>query len=316
MLNSKEITVEVTNLCGSRCFSCPRETFTEPLRHMEMDLFKKIIDDAAAIGYNSLDTCGFGDPLLDPLLRERFEYVKENYPHMSIYTSTTCAKLNEKTLPWIVDTVDTLKISLFATSGPTYKKMHGAYEYEKVVENICSLVEAKAKHGNPYLIGLFLLSKDNEHEKNTWLDLWENKFDEVMVWKPHNWVEGREYRDATVKRRSCGRPEDGNLTVGVDGRVSICCFDYNKTVTLGDLKSESIERVKTQSKLLKEFHRVHETLDFANSDNLCKDCDQTFVGYDDTLVYASSEKRKVGAVTTHENLPVDMLREQRNKINQ
>ena len=71
-----------------------------------------------------------------------------------------------------------------------------------------------------------------EHEKNTWLDLWENKFDEVMVWKPHNWVEGREYRDATVKRRSCGRPEEGNLTVGVDGRVSICCFDYNKTVDL------------------------------------------------------------------------------------
>ena len=232
---------------------------------------------------------------------------------MSIYTSTTCAKLSEKKLPWILETVDTLKISLFATSGSTYKKMHGAYEYEKVVDNIIRLVEAKEKHGYPYLIGLFLLNQENEHEKDTWLNLWENKLDEVMVWRPHNWIEGRSYREPTVKRRSCGRPENGNFTVGVDGRVSICCFDYNKTVTIGDLKTESIKQVKSESKLLKEFYRAHKTLDFENFNEICKNCDQTFVGYDDTLVYASNKKRVVGAVTTHESLPVDMLLETRNQ---
>jgi len=306
MLGSTEITIEVTNRCSANCVTCPRESFTQKLAHMDMDLFKKIIDDAAANGIDSLDTCGFGDPLLDPLLQERFEYIKANHRNMLVYCSTTCNMLTDGMVEWFGRLVDTVKISCFATSKEVYKRVHGLPTYDKSLRNILQLVEYKAKHGKPYLIGLFLKVSENQHQMEEWKAFWEPKFDEIMVWKPHNWVNAREYRKKSKKRRSCGRPKNGNITVGVDGRVSICCFDYNKTVTIGDLNTQTIAEVR-KSHVLKNIVEMHENVAFEENSYLCRDCDQTFKDYDDVLIYSSNKERKPGMVTSHINKYNDML---------
>jgi molybdenum cofactor biosynthesis enzyme MoaA len=42
-----QLIVETTNLCDARCVTCPREKFTQKPHTMDMDLFRKIVDDAA-----------------------------------------------------------------------------------------------------------------------------------------------------------------------------------------------------------------------------------------------------------------------------
>lgn len=305
-LNSREITVEVTNRCGARCLTCPRESFTEKLGHMDMELFRRIMNDAAAEGYNSLDTCGFGDPLLDPLLQERLAFIKSRHPQISIYSSTTCHELTEERLPWFASHVDTLKISFFGMTPGSYEAVHRGLRHAKSLENITRLAEYRARHGRPHLIGLFLLQPQNEHEAKDFIKHFEPLLDEVMVWKPHNWVAGRGFRSPSAQRKSCGRPQNGNLTVGVDGRVSICCFDYNKTTIIGDLRTQTIAQVRQSSPMLDRICEVHRTGTFQNSGLLCEDCDQTFAGQEDVLVYASNAGRKVGRVTSHEHTPIDL----------
>ena len=310
MLDSKEITVEVTNICGANCVTCPREQFTEKLSYMPLDLFKMIMDDAAENGYLSLDTCGFGDPLLDPLLAEKIEYVKTKHPQMSIYTSTTCFMLNDEKIDLFINYIDTVKISIYGFSSETYKKLHNLPDYEKSLRNILELIRRRGKSKEPYLIGLMLLLSENEHEVKDWIDFWEPKLNEVMVWEPHNWVGARSYRGKTATRKTCGRPFNGNLTVGVDGRVSICCFDFNKTVTIGDLKTQTIKEIKENSPILHEICEMHKNLNFEDYDYLCKDCDQTFEGYKDILIYSTNENRKPGIITSHEGFYNDMLKNQ------
>lgn len=305
-LSSREITVEVTNRCGARCLTCPRESFTEKLGHMDMDLFRRIINNAASEGYNSLDTCGFGDPLLDPLLNERLAFVKAEHPQISVYSSTTCHELTEERLPWFANQVDTLKISFFGMTAQSYEAVHRGLRFEKSLRNIERLAEYRARHGRPHLIGLFLLQQQNEHDVQAFIDHFEPLLDEVMVWKPHNWVAGRNFRAPSAHRKSCGRPQNGNLTVGVDGRVSICCFDYNKTTVIGDLRTQTIAQVRQSSPLLARICDVHANKAFEGCGLLCENCDQTFVGQEDVLVYASNSRRKVGRVTSHTHSPIDL----------
>lgn len=308
MLDSKEITIEVTNLCNAHCITCPREALTQKKTCMPLSLFQKIIDDAAMNNYTSVDTCGFGEPLLDPALKDKFKYIKSKYPDIKIYTSTTCFLLDSEKMKWFPGLADTVKISCYGISQETYQKLHNLSDYKKARENILRLVEYRKKNGKPYLIGLFLLVDENKNEMDQWIKYWQPKLDEVMVWKPHNWVWARDYRKKTKRRKTCGRPFNGNLTVGVDGRVSICCFDFNKTVTIGDLNKQSIMDVKEKSPVLKEICRMHKNLDFDKHDYLCKNCDQTFEGCEDILVYSSNDKRRAGIITSHNDYYNDMFK--------
>ena len=54
-LRNKQIIMETTNVCDAHCVICPREKFTQKLQAMDMDLFKKIIDDAAQYNLQSID---------------------------------------------------------------------------------------------------------------------------------------------------------------------------------------------------------------------------------------------------------------------
>ncbi len=305
MLNSPEITVEVTNMCNAACIMCPRDSFTQKPRHMDMELFKKIIDQAIDDGYVSLDTCGFGDPLLDPFLEHRLEYVRTKYPFIRMYSSTTCNQLTPDKFDWFCKSIDTLKVSIFGMSMETYERVHKNLSYKKSIENILMFIEFIKNRKKPYMIGLLLLLPENQHEMQAWIDFWESKLDEVMVWKPHNWAGARDYRKKSYERKSCGRPMNGNLTVNADGRVSICCFDYNKQQIIGDMNSQSLREIRTQSSELKKICDMHKILDFDDRDYICKNCDQTFTEYENVLIYSSNKDRHPHSVTSHKDITLD-----------
>jgi len=66
---------------------------------------------------------------------------------------------------------------------------------------------------------------------------WEPRADAIEMWKPHNFGDGRSYRERhqTVElKTTCGRPENGPLQIQWDGEVIPCCYDYNNQIVLGN----------------------------------------------------------------------------------
>ena len=308
LIPSRQVSIEDTTYCGASCIMCPREKAHHKWEHMSMDMFIRAVEEAVALDVLSLSMSGFGDCFIDPQLGEKLKYIKTKHPHIKIICSSTCHLIKGKNLQLLSDYVDTLKISMYGITKSTYEKVHrGSVKFEDAMENILNIL-ALPKDKRPYMRMAYLILPENEHELEQWKDFWAPKVDEIVVWLPHNFSGAyRPAKDVTSedanKIKSCGRPFAGNYIVRTDGEVSACCFDYNRELIIGDLKRQSFKEILLGDKL-KRLREVHESCDFANSEFMCKDCDQ-IRDRSHALVYASDKKRKIGVISTHPDLICD-----------
>jgi radical SAM protein with 4Fe4S-binding SPASM domain len=296
-LKNSQLIIETTNICQAHCVTCPREKFTQKPKIMDLDLFKKIVDDASQYNLESLDSCGFGDCFLDDKLFERFAYIKEKIPNVNVFISTTGFNMDESKWDNVLKYVDTLKLSIYGVTPETYEAFHrGKVKYATSMKNIEGFLEYAKGKKKPYTIGLYMVTEINEHEKDDWLKRWEPKLDEVFVWKPHNWVDGREYRTIDETRRvSCGRPFNAPLYVHADGTVSPCCFDLNKRMVMGDINTQTIEEIY-KGEAYEKLREAHTKRDF--NGYICQMCDQTNFN-PEVLLYKSDSSREVGQITSN-----------------
>ncbi len=295
MSNTNLITIETTNICTANCVTCPREQFAQKLGMMDFKLFKKIIDDASTHNIKSISLGGFGDPLTDSKLFERCKCIRKKLPKAKIYISTTGFLMTHDKYNDIIKYIDLLKLSILGLEKDTYEKCHrGSLKYKTTYSNILGFLEKiKNLKKKPHIAGLLIVIDINRHEINKWIKFWEPKLDEVFVWKPHNYIYKNYRKINRTKLVSCGRPSRGGLYIHTDGKVSMCCFDLNKKLVIGDIKTQTIKQI-LNSKALKKIQQAHKIKDFKGY--LCENCDQ--INYDpDVLVYATNKKRKVGQKT-------------------
>lgn len=296
MSNTNHIQIETTNICSAHCVICPREQFTQKLGIMDSKLFKKIIDDASTYNIKSIAPFGFGDPFADPRFFERCKYIRKKLPKAKIYVSTIGFLMTRDKYNDIIKYIDTLKLSIFGLKKDTYEKCHrGSLKHEISYSNILGfLKKIKNLKNKPYAMGLFVVTDINKHEINDWIKFWEPKLNEVFVWLPHNYSGYRNYRKVDqTKLISCGRPFKGGLYIHTDGKVSACCFDFNKELLIGDMKTQTIKQI-LNSKALKKIQQAHKIKNFKGL--LCEKCDQ--INYDpNVLLYATNKKRRVGRRT-------------------
>lgn len=299
-LRNKQIIVETTNLCSAHCIICPRELYTQRLRIMDMQLFKKIIDDAAQYSIESIDTCGFGDCFMDKLLFDRLEYVHKKIPECKTFVSSSAFYMNQSKWADIAEHIDILKLSIYGVTKETYEAFHrGNLKFETTMKNILGFLEyIKPLKKKPWTVGLFVDTDLNRHERNQWINTWRPKLDEIMIYAPHNWINARSYRTVDKGHQvSCGRPASAPLYVQTDGIVVPCCWCIHQEIPLGNLNTQTIEEVY-RGKSYMDLRRAHENLNF--SQYVCKDCDQT--NFDPSvLLYASNSNRKVGQLTSNES---------------
>ena len=292
-IKSKEIAIEFTNRCSAQCVICPRDKFNQKLTDMDFNLYKKIIDDASQYNIKILNTCGYGEVLLDKLIFERFEYAKQKIPNIEIYVSSTCFHLDKSKYKKFSEYVDTLKISFYGMTKETYEKSHrGNLKFEVSKKNILGFLEYQKKITNKtYTIILLTVTDINKNDIEPFKHYWEPLVDEVMIWKPHNFAGARSYRKIDHSNQySCGRPFNGPLIISACGKVSVCCFDFNSKLVIGDMNYQSLYEV-LHSELYRNICKAHEDRNFKNL--ICYNCCQT--NFDENvLLYASNKKRAVG----------------------
>lgn len=303
---SSELTVENTTYCGAHCVMCPRDEYQYKWQHMPMGLFQRVIRQGVELGVTSLDLCGFGDPLMDPDFENKLAHIKETYPYIRIYTSTTAHLLTQKHLESVCRYLNTIKISNYGFSKASYEAIHGGtVKFEKVWENVHNLL-ARPRDKRPYVILSFLVFPENQHEIENWKAYWQSRADEIMVWLPHNYggskqIAGRasvsKARLDATSPRSCGRPARGNPFVHFNGDVSVCCFDFNHKLVVGNLNQASLLDILASPQLA-HVKNVHERLAFEGCGLLCEGCDQIF-DRTDSMIYSSNQSRKVDQPTTH-----------------
>lgn len=288
---NNDMRFEITTECNYNCVICPRDKITRKIETMDLGLFKKLFDKIGQeiAQYDTLTFPGMGEPLLDRTLDKKIEYTKKQKRNLSILILTNGSLLTPRRFKELENLgVTSIRVSFYGNDPVSYSKVHGVRNkrlFSKVRDNLVKI--SQIKFSTKLLFTFNVVDGSNEDSVEEWIEFWNDKVDLIEVWRPHNWVDGRNYRIIqNEKVKTCGRPFRGPLQVQVDGTVNMCCFDFDGKLTLGDLKTQSLKEIFS-SPLYKKIVERHTSGDFKKNGLICKNCDQRNKDKSDVMIYNS-----------------------------
>jgi MoaA/NifB/PqqE/SkfB family radical SAM enzyme len=268
------VDIETTNVCNSRCIICPHSIMNRKQGIMKMDLFTKIADNCKSGGIKNVSLSFFGEPLLDPLIFDRIKYVK-GLGIPSTAFSTNASLMDETMSKKIIESgLDLMYISLDGASSETYNKIRVGLDFDRVVSNISRFFELKMKMKSetPAVKMRFVVINKNRQEVEKYLNMWSKDADDIHIATFDNWggsVDLDETKTSKRARYACQEPFK-RLLILWDGRVAICCRDYEGFHIIGDMNRSSIEEINLSSEM-ERIRKIHLDRKFDEL-KLCSNC--------------------------------------------
>lgn len=292
-LRHPEVRYEVTDHCNAICIMCPREQHENARPHGIMDLekYKRSIDEVVSLGAKKIVLTGFGEPLIDRTLEQKIAYAKSK--ELNTYIITNGSLVTRARAKSLIDAgLDEMRVSYYGMSPETYNVVMERLDFTVATNNLLGFLEERASRGlkKPKLELSYLVMKENERDVEAFRAFWEPRADAIEMWKPHNFGDGRSYRERheTLElKTSCGRPENGPLQIQWNGEVIPCCYDYNNRIVLGNAFEQPVLDILngTKYRYLRWAHRTKNFRLFP----YCDQCDQ-LLPHADALVYTNRHK--------------------------
>lgn len=235
------VQIESTNLCNAKCVFCPRDEMHRRQGIMDMDLFTKIVDECAVLGITHIRVHNYGEPFLDRQLVEKVRYAKSK-GIAEVGMISNGSLITEEIARGMIDAgLDAINISVDASGKDTFERTRVNLKYDEVIANIETLARLRNDAGRrrPKLI-LSFVRQNNSADEHAFIEHWRTIADKIHVTELHNWA-GTLHRESDV-RSPCYRPWL-TFTVLWDGRVSLCCADFDGRHILGDLRTSTIAQI-------------------------------------------------------------------------
>ena len=269
------ILVEPTTACQLKCPLCPvgNGMLERPPVFLEMDLYKKVVDELAPFLY-TMNFNGSGEPLLHPEIVEMIQYGASKGIWMDVFTNFQLLRTD------IIDGLPSsglnrILISLDGTDKETYESYRIRGKFERIVGNIERLVHKRnATPGSPLVIDIqFVAMRQNEHQIEEIQEMARKLGADNLIIKRTFLFQGTgdtaktlsylpESEALSLYKKDQLRPDDAKNPVEfkgtehkicellwtssvllADGRVSPCCFDYHGWVILGDAKKQTFKEL-------------------------------------------------------------------------
>ena len=246
--------IEGYNICNLRCVMCPYHKMTREKTLMNMELFKKIIDDAANSGINDIALNFYNEPFADPLIFERIKYVKSK--GLACKFSSNGTLVSKEKIETILNSgLDTVIFSFDGATKEAYEKIRVGADFEKTRDNIINLIKEREKRGSekPSIFVNFVAQKENYHDIKTFRSFWRGLADGVMIGEVDNRKENGLLPDELKKKWQpkhlypCPRVLNA-MEVMSNGQVVLCCMDFDGSVVLGDLNKQTISEIYASAK--------------------------------------------------------------------
>lgn len=282
-----EVRYEVTDKCNATCIMCPRDKHDREHGIMDQAAYERSIDEVATIGAKKIVLTGFGEPTLDKKLEKKIAYAKNK--GLQTYIITNGSTLSSKRAASLIEAgLDEMRVSFYGMTRETYNSVMQGLDFDRAMSGLLGFLELREKMNSPIRVQIsYLEMEENKADTEYFREFWEPKVDALEIWRPHNWSDGRQYRDTLVEedlRVTCGRPENGPLQIQWNGEVIPCCYDYNNAIVLGNAFERPVLEVMNGPKyrLLRHAHRTKMFKAFP----FCNQCDQ-LVPHADALVYTN-----------------------------
>jgi MoaA/NifB/PqqE/SkfB family radical SAM enzyme len=261
------VQIESTNICNAKCVFCPRDDMERKQGIMDMALFTKIVDECAALGIGHVRMHNYGEPFVDRALVEKVRYAKQKgIPQVGMISNGSL--INEAAARGMIEAgLDAINISVDASGKEVFESTRVGLKYDKVIANIERLLALREQAGRrrPKLI-LSFVRQNNSEDEHAFIEHWRTKADKIHITDLHNWA-------GTLNQKSdvnypCYRPWL-TFTALWDGRVSLCCADFDGHTILGDLRTHTISEI-WNSDTYRAVRREHLE---SGGPAICRSCD-------------------------------------------
>lgn len=279
----EEIHIENTNACGYKCTMCPRGEQTRPLGFMSLEDFSLLLERLGAF-QGVFHLHGFGEPLLDRHLASKLKELKKQCPSsFALIFSTLGVRLKEADLITLLASgLDGIVISLYGFTVEEYKKVHGYNGFELVKGNLKLL--SQAMHSFPAFKGSIKIPAPHlssslpiapSLEKREFC-LWAHQLGfEIGQWEyVHNYSNGRHYNLPNAKQQCpvISGKRKNILNITWDLNVIPCCYDFNATISFGNLRRQSLTEIFSSPEYL-SFVIAHQS-DHLTDYPVCQNCEK------------------------------------------
>jgi len=268
------IDFESTNNCNLRCVMCPREFMKEKKGFMDLNLFKKVIDEGSRKGLKSIKLNWRGEPLIHKDIAEMVGYAKRS-GIIEVMFNTNGLLLTEDRARKLIDAgLDKIIFSIDGATKKTYEKIRTGGNYDILIKNVMNLIKLRKelKIRRPHIRVQMVRMKENAHETDAFIDFWKPLVEYVGINNVVTWEKGEdrtinEY--VAIGRQQCPQPWQ-RMMIDWDGEAIMCCGDWGKKNIIGDAKKQDVEDI-WKSDLLNGYRKL--LVDGkANSIDACKNC--------------------------------------------
>ena len=252
--------IQTISLCNATCTICPyRETVAiQKQGRMEMSLFKRIIDEAFLFQKNVRQIMPYlmNEPLMDKTLVEKIHYIRHKIPDVNIHLVTNGILLDKKLGERLLSSpINSIKISVLGHREKTYQKVMGVAGYQKIIKRIDRFTQM-ALHQKGYDSVSICFT-------NTPGFVSESEIEEASdFWKArgvkHEIINHPISRGGNVNILNAPHHEsirgcnsiwrDKMIHILFNGDVVLCCMDWRRKVILGNVSSQSIEKIWNSKK--------------------------------------------------------------------
>lgn len=281
------ITVELTNQCNVSCSFCPRQEVPMKQGCMDVELFKKIVDEAAEHLPVKLVLFFRGESLLHPHFMECLRYAKQKGIGPVQFASNGLALTDEIADEMLEAGIDFISFSLDTLDSEVYKRTRQHGDLKISMQNVINLskkCKARRKKGMqaPTLQVSTIELEDYTGEQEAFVSFWKQHADRVRVYYEHD--DKGQFRDKKVEellpdfteRKPC-RKVFTDFLIYWNGDLAVCNYDWR-----GELKGLNVK----DCSIYEAWHSAeYEKIRAMQNQNtftdtvMCKDCQHWKIDY-------------------------------------
>lgn len=256
--------IEPTNNCNLKCPECPSGlgTLTRPLGLLQIDNFKRIIDEIKSRGFY-VQLFFQGEPFINKKLGEMIGYAQESRVYISI--STNGHFINEGNVDKVLrNAPDKLIFSVDGLDEESYQNYRVGGTFKQADNGLRTLINRKKELGldKPFVEFQFIVMKQNEHQlddvlrygkevgvnKVVFKTMQVSSYENALKFLPSNKKYRRYYlNDQTFRIKNGIKNHCFALwrtsVITWDGRVVPCCFDKDARFEFGIVNGKTFKDI-------------------------------------------------------------------------
>lgn len=292
--------IEPTNFCNFRCTPCAHgqeknRNDLKPFKHMDMDLYKKMIYELRDWGENKLSLLrltALGEPLLHPNICDMIKIAKDADVAEKLDLFSNGSLLTEEISNKFVEYgLDSIRFSIYSVLDERHKEVtRNDFDINKIRNNIKMLRRIRDNKGakKPYIFVKMFETYSSEND--IFIEMYKDIADEIGFEKVHDATKyndsdliGAYYKnpeDASRTReefekslnnhKACSRPFMG-LVICSGGDVVMCTHDAPRATKIDSAYEKSLKDIWNSIELF-EFREMH-LAGNKYKNRLCKNCE-------------------------------------------